>query len=270
MRFQAVGCSDAGRVKDTNQDSYLIEIADTPLEDVALVAVADGMGGLRKGELASATAVNSLSAWFEEKLPVSLETFDSSVEGFQQFVEGQWSGFVQDLNLEIMRHGINHAMSLGTTLTALLTVGARYSLMHVGDSRIYEITNASIKRLTEDQTFIRREIEAGRLTEEEAKDHPQRNVLLQCIGSSKEVKPQVEHGNIQRGATYLLCSDGFRHVLSEDEIKEALKPDALDWEDEMADAFPERVLRRLVDLAMERKERDNITALVLHVVGDES
>lgn len=265
-----MGCSDAGRVKDTNQDSYLIEIADTPLEDVALVAVADGMGGLRKGELASATAVRRMSAWFEEKLPASLETFDSSVEGFQQFVEGQWSGFVQDLNLEIMRHGINNTMSLGTTLTALLALGARYSFVHVGDSRIYEITPSGIKRLTEDQTFVRREIEAGRLTEEEAKDHPQRNVLLQCIGSSKEVKPQVQHGNIQRNATYLLCSDGFRHVITEEELHEALKPEALDWTDETSASHPEKVLRCLVDLAMERKERDNITALLLHVEGKES
>ncbi len=269
MRFQAVGCSDAGRVKDTNQDSFLIEIADTPLEDVALVAVADGMGGLRKGELASAAAVRSLSEWFEEKLPRSLETFDSSVEGFQQFVAGQWSGFVQDLNLEIMRHGLSNAMSLGTTLTAMLAVGARYSLMHVGDSRIYEITDQRITLLTEDQTFVRREIAAGRLTEAEAADHPQRNVLLQCIGSSKEVKPQVEHGNMHRDATYLLCSDGFRHVLTQEELHEALRPSALAWNGGSAEADPERTLRRLVDLVMEREERDNITALLLHVDGEE-
>ena len=269
MRFQAQGCTDVGRVKDTNQDSFLIEIADTPLEDIALVAVADGMGGLRKGELASATAVRSMAKWFEEKLPLSLETFDSSVEGFQQFVEGQWSGFDQDLNLEIMRHGLAEGMSLGTTLTAMLALGARYSLVHVGDSRIYQITDAAIERLTEDQTFVRREIEAGRLTEEEAEDHPQRNVLLQCIGSSKEVKPQVSHGNIRKDATYLLCSDGFRHVLSEDEMRQSLCPSALDWDDEGSEAHPSAVLRRLIDAAMERKERDNITALLLRVRGEE-
>lgn len=263
VRFSAVGCTDAGRVKDTNQDSYLIEVADTPLEDVALAAVADGMGGLRKGELASATAVRHLATWFEERLPLSLEVLDSSVEGFQQFIEGQWAGFVQDLNLDIMRYGLAESMNLGTTLTAMLALGARYSILHVGDSRIYEITDAGIEQLTEDQTFIRREIEAGRLTEEKAERHPQRNALLQCIGSSKEIKPQVIHGSMHRNATYLLCSDGFRHALSSQELREALKPASLDWAHGASEHHPKHILQRLVATVISRKERDNITAVLL-------
>lgn len=266
MEFEGAGCTDVGRVKETNQDSYIIKIADTNLSDVALVAVADGMGGLDKGELASATAVRTLSGWFDDKLPLSLEAMESSVGGFEQFVEGQWNGLVQELNLKIMRHGMHDRMNLGTTLTALLAIGGRYSIVHVGDSRAYEITDASVRQLTEDQTFVKREMDAGRMTAEEALVHPQRNVLLQCLGSSKEVVPVIVHGNLTKGATYLLCSDGFRHVLTDDELREALSPCALDAAVEAAESYEEayrRVLAGLTKLVMDRKERDNITAVIL-------
>ena len=269
MRFMATGCTDVGRIKETNQDSYLIKIAQTDFGDVALVAVADGMGGLAKGELASATVVRRLSEWFETKLPQSLEAMGASVDGFEQFVEGQWNGLVQDLNLMIMRHGKSEGMNLGTTLTAMLCIGARYSIVHVGDSRAYEITTGGISQLPEDQTFVKREVDAGRMTPEEALVHPQRNVLLQCIGSSKEVKPVIAHGTLTRGAAYLLCSDGFRHVLTNDELRETLGPDRLDWAgegDPQNEAAPSNVLRRTINLVMSRKENDNITAVLLQTM----
>lgn len=276
MYFEAAGYTNAGRVKETDQDSYGILLADTPIGHVSLVAVADGMGGLAKGELASATAIRTLAAWFEEKLPPSLETMNSSIEGFEQFVEGQWSGLVQDLNLKIMRYGMSEQMNLGTTLTAMLTCGGRYSVVHVGDSRLYEITDSAVTLLTEDQTFVKREVDAGRMTAEEALVHPQRNVLLQCVGSSKEVVPAIIHGNIRRDATYLLCSDGFRHVLTGDELRRTLCPSALSgaWGNELGGggnaAIPKKrsvkdVLADMVELVMNRKEHDNITAVVLHV-----
>ncbi len=269
MRFMATGCTDVGRIKETNQDSYLIKIAQTDFGDVALVAVADGMGGLAKGELASATVVRRLSEWFDTKLPQSLEAMGSSVDGFEQFVEGQWNGLIQDLNLAIMRHGKAGHMNLGTTLTAMLCIGARYSIVHVGDSRAYEITPGGVAQLTEDQTFVKREVDAGRMTPEEALVHPQRNVLLQCIGSSKEVKPAIAHGTLKRGTSYLLCSDGFRHVLTNEELRDFLNPERLNWSaegDPSVDAAPGNVLRRTINLVMSRKENDNITAVLLQTM----
>lgn len=276
MRFEGAGYTSVGRTKETNQDSYLVKIAETAdMGDVALVAVADGMGGLAKGELASATAIRMLSDWFEEKLPLSLEAMDTSVSGFEQFVEGQWNGLVQDLNLRIMRYGMHDKINLGTTLTAMLAIGARYSIMHVGDSRAYEITNDEVTQLTEDQTFVKREVEAGRMAPEEALTHPQRNVLLQCLGASKEVRPEMIHGNLKRGATYLLCSDGFRHVLTDDDLRSRLSAGALSEEniDRATGDLNEpkevghlrAVLADMTGLVMNRKERDNITAVALTV-----
>lgn len=262
MRFEGAGWTDVGRVKQVNQDSFAIKIAATDAGDVALVAVADGMGGLNNGELASATAVRALSEWFDEKLPLSLEAMSTSVGGFRQFVEGQWSGMAQELNLRIMRHGMRTHQDMGTTLTALLAIGARYSIIHVGDSRVYEVADDAITRLTHDQTFVQREMDAGRMTLEEARVHPRRNVLLQCLGASKEVHPDVASGSLRKDATYLLCSDGFRHVLADDELKSALCPSALDGKSREE---REGVLRGLIDTVMERGEKDNITAVVLSV-----
>lgn len=245
MLFEVTGFSSVGRVKDTNQDSFLAKVAQTPLGDVAMVAVADGMGGLKKGELASASVMRRFSEWFEMRLPVLLETMGSSVEGFERAVEGQWDGLIQDLNLELLRYGFGQSMNLGTTLTAMLSVGARYSIAHVGDSRAYEIANGSLVQLTEDQTFVKREVDAGRITPKEALTHPRRNVLLQCIGASKEVRPQFVHGSLRKGAIYLLCSDGFRHEVAEHELSSMFSPAALEglsWD--IPDALD---LRRLAE-----------------------
>lgn len=294
MHFEAAGHTNAGRVKETNQDSYCIKIAGTEMGDIALIAVADGMGGLEKGELASATAIKALSTWFEEKIPASLETVRTSVEGFESFVEGQWNGLVQDLNLKIMSHGIKQKMNLGTTLTALLVFGARYSVLHVGDSRVYEITDEEVTQITDDQTFVKREMDAGRMTLEEALVHPQRNALLQCLGSSKTVVPEITHGILNKQATYLLCSDGFRHVLTKDELRDhlcqtslsnkdravILEKEALELEGKQPDLrslekclnekkdYAKAALHYLTELDMQRKERDNITSVVLYAKED--
>ena len=161
--------------------------------------------------------------------------------------------------------------------------------MHVGDTRAYEIVVGGITQLTQDQTFVRREVEAGRLTPEEAIVHPRRNVLLQCLGSTKEVVPDLVHGNITRDAIYLLCSDGFRHVLTEGELRKRLGPAALTdslWHVErmrpgftQADdaalareeqgGFPQgsvsEQLAITAQLVMDRKEQDNLTAVVMRV-----
>lgn len=287
MLFEGAGYSNVGITRESNQDSFAIKVAGTPLGDVALVAVADGMGGLQHGELASAIVIQELSTWFDTKLPIALETLESSVGGFEHFVDGQWNGLVQEMNMELIRRGMAYGMNMGTTLTAMLAIGARYSIVHVGDTRAYQLAPRALTQLTEDQTFVKREVDAGRLTPEQALVHPRRNVLLQCLGSTKEVVPALYHGNLDPSCTYLLCSDGFRHVITESEMVRRLGPNALDdaaWAAERsmptfsaatasdldaAEAVgfpansPSEALRRAARLVMDRKEADNITAVVL-------
>ena len=285
MWFDAAEYSDIGTTKEVNQDSCLIEIAQTDVGDVALTAVADGMGGLSGGELASAAVVRALSEWFEQKLPLSLEAMAGAVGGFEQYVEGQWNGLVQELNLKIMRHGNDLRERLGTTLTALLAVGGRYSIVHVGDCRAYEITGEGVGLLTHDQTFVQREVDAGNMTPEEAREHPKRSVLLQCIGSSKEVVPAVTRGNLRTDAVYLICSDGFRHVLTTEELRLAFAPAVLEapWGQGVEASLPARFLedvepegaawaqtarariQAMANVVKARGEADNLTACVLRV-----
>lgn len=154
-------------------------------------------------------------------------------------------------------------MNLGTTLTAMLTIGARYSIIHIGDSRVYEITpDHQVTQMTEDQTYVHREILAGRMTPEEAAVHPKRNVLLQCIGSSKTVTPQVVHGNMKKDACYLLCSDGFRHMITDDDLaKIADCGGSAGFEKEAKLA-----LKNITEKDKLAGESDNITAAVLRAL----
>lgn len=299
MIFEGAGYSDRGAARESNQDSHLIKVAETHVGDVAMVAVADGMGGLEKGELASASVVRMLSEWFDTKLPLALEALDVSAEGFELYVDGQLKGLVQDMNLQLIRYGMSTQTNMGTTLTVMLAIGGRYSIAHVGDTRAYQIASDGIEQLTCDQTLVQRELEAGNITEELALVHPRRNVLLQCLGSTREVLPQLIHGNVRSDAIYLLCSDGFRHEVSASELYDALGPRVLDaaaWERERSwragyagwgvapeDSVPEgpgsegpvpegtptSALMRIADLVMARGEADNITGIVLRAHAEE-
>lgn len=134
-------------------------------------------------------------------------------------------------------------------------------IAHVGDSRAYSITD-SVNQLTEDQTFIAREIKAGRMTAEEAKVHPKRNMLLQCIGASRNVEPQMILGKADKNSVYMLCSDGFRHMLTNEEIYENFNFDNLSDEQAM-----EKNSRYLIDLVKSRNEKDNITVALIKCIG---
>ena len=127
----------------------------------------------------------------------------------------------------------------------------------MGDSRAYEIKE-NVKQITEDQTLIQREISQGRLTEEEAKVDPRRSVLLQCIGASEVVSPAMYYGEVKLNATYMLCSDGFRHEITKEEIYEALNPEVLTDINIM-----DNNTKYLIEADKERQEKDNISVVLV-------
>ena len=154
-------------------------------------------------------------------------------------------------------YGADNNIMLGTTVSALLIYGDEFYIVHVGDSRVYELRD-SVRILTRDQTFVAREIAAGRMTPEEAKTDPRRSVLLQCVGASAEVKPDFLKGKTQRNAIYLICSDGFRHQISEEEILDKLGPNAIKSDEDMKYGCV-----YLTEMVKNRKETDNITVAVI-------
>lgn len=253
MTICAAAETDVGKVKSTNQDSVCIKIASTPKGEIAMAVVCDGMGGLQKGELASATVIRAFSNWFERELPERMSDFDWN------YVCEQWNHMIKTLNRTIGDYGKFYGMSLGTTVTAMLVFNGEYAIGHVGDSRAYEIQNLPVQ-LTEDHSFVAREVKRGVMTAEEAERDPRKNVLLQCVGASKSVVPQLIRGQLKPNVGYLLCSDGFRHLISPTELGSAVGGSI-----EAGVAQVKSELRRLINTAMSRGESDNISALVLWI-----
>ena len=248
-------CTDIGNRKATNQDSVCLKIADTSVGTVVLAVICDGMGGLSEGEVASASVVNAFSAWFEKELPEQLAKQDWA--DFQY----RWGRMIKEQNQRIAEYGRKRRTQLGTTLTALLLIDSQLMLIgHVGDSRVYRIHH-QMEILTEDQTVVGREMRRGTLTPDQAKQDPRRHVLLQCIGASKLVEPQFVYGKPVPGEVYLLCSDGFRHKITEDEIFQAFSPQLL-----IDEAVMEQRTRAMVELNKQRQERDNITAVLIKIL----
>lgn len=252
MNFMTAVWSDVGIRKNTNQDSALIETADTDNGKVLFAVVCDGMGGLALGEVASAVLINAFSDWFENQFPYILQRGFMAGE-----LQSEWEALVKDVNKKIGDYGDLKNVRLGTTLVALLIVNGKYYIINVGDSRIYKIKEALLQ-MTRDQTFVQRELDEGRITYEESLVHPQRNVLLQCVGASDVINPEFVSGNCEEDTTYLICTDGFRHVITNAELYSNLRPELLQDEQQM-----QQILMKLTEMNKERMENDNITSVLV-------
>ena len=255
MEFSATYNTDIGIRKSTNQDSVAIRIIDSPDGQVAFAIVCDGMGGLAKGELASKEVITAFCRWFDEEF--ATQVVEGSFTALR--LRDDWNSIIQTENRLLGIYGSDHNIMLGTTVSAILMYKGSFYIVHVGDSRVYELTDG-IRILTKDQTFVAREVAAGRMTPEEAKVDPRRSVLLQGVGASAPVTPDFLKGKVQEGSIYFVCSDGFRHQISEEEIMEKLGPS------------PDRTLDELkygcvylTELDKNRKETDNITIAVIAV-----
>ena len=252
MNFLTAVHTDVGIKKHTNQDSILIKEANTDYGKICLAVICDGMGGLWKGELASATLIRSFSKWFEEKFPDYLSTGMKS-----QVIQRSMEKVITTCGSRISHYAAKEHSLMGTTVVALLLTEKKYYVIHVGDSRGYELTSHMIQ-LTKDQTVVQREIDRGRMTKEEAQKDPRKNVLLQCVGASDLIKPAFYEGVTKKNSCYLLCSDGFYRVIKPQEIYQRLNPSRMSSEKVM-----ENQLINLTELNKYRKEIDNISAVLI-------
>lgn len=258
MNFMIAAHSDVGIKKSKNQDSLLIKTAQTNQNMVCLCIMCDGMGGLSMGELASAEVVRAFDRWFAHRLP------DLMARGFtKEELKLQWDNMILEQNQKLAAYASKRGSRMGTTVTALLLIHNAYYIMNVGDSRAYLLSDR-LYQLTKDQTLVQYEVELGHMTWEEAQVHPQRNVLLQCVGASEMVTPDFYEGQIDGECSFLLCSDGFRHVLSPEEIYRQLAPDAAKEEQTMKNH-----LIYLTELNKERREVDNISAALIRISQEE-
>lgn len=248
MNFIISANTDVGIVKNTNQDSLTSMVVNTPQGRMAFCVLCDGMGGLDKGEVASASVITAFRNWALTELPRLCE---QPLE--DTTIRSQWEAIIDQQNNVIKAYGARQGVRLGTTVVAMLLTQTRYYILNVGDSRAYELT-AGIRQITNDQTFVAREVAQGHMTPEEAETDSRRSVLLQCVGASDEVYPDMFFGDVAHNAIYLLCSDGFRHEITAEEIYEKLQPGVL---------FDEYTMQQntisLIELNKQRQERDNIS-----------
>ena len=252
MKYLITAHTDVGIWKDTNQDSLLAVKAAYYDQEIVFAVVCDGMGGLDKGEVASASVIQAYLRWFEKDFPETLR------KGFEKrALFKTWENIATEMNSKIGAYGDEKSLTLGTTITAMLFYGSDYYIMNVGDSRAYKISEKTTV-LTKDHTFVQREYEKGRMTYEETLNHPQRNVLLQCIGASETVEPDFFVGRVNPCEVYLICSDGFRHIITEEEMREYFDPEKCNTE-----GILRQSAQALTELNMQRKETDNISVVVV-------
>ncbi|MGN0604913.1 MAG: PP2C family protein-serine/threonine phosphatase [Oscillospiraceae bacterium] len=254
MKFLAAADTDIGIKKVANQDSLTLKIADTAYGQIVFAVICDGMGGLSKGELASAVVVRAFAKWFEKSLP---EILKRGIVLSYEMIKHEWVEIINAENERLRNYGVDNNVRLGTTITALMAWDTHYIVMNVGDTRAYKLTD-SLLQITNDQTFVAREVALGHMTPEEALVSPQRNILLQCVGVTPTVNPDFFTGEFEPDTSFMICSDGFRHLVTSQEILNEFKPRSLVDENDMR-----RRIRNLIELNKIRMEADNITALLI-------
>ena len=240
MNYFLAAQTEVGLKKSCNQDSVILKRAKFKGEEVCIGIICDGMGGLSCGELASKSIAEAFSDWFLYSYSKYESIWDESK------MREDIGSIISSENEGLIRYGKEHSIYLGTTITAFLLAGKRFF-----------VSSSKIERLTNDHTVIAKEVAEGRLTEKEAKNDPKRNVLLQCIGATERVNPDMFCGEVKKGDILLLCSDGFRHEISEKEMLSLLGRCESNKLNEM--------IKRLISLNLRRNEQDNISAALVKV-----
>ncbi len=252
MEYIASASTDKGISKKTNQDSVAVKGITVGEKKCVLGILCDGVGGLQMGELASATMVKAFCNWMTERMPYLI------AKGItEDDIKQEWNALIGKNNEKIKAYSVEKRVNIGTTLVALLLFEDKYYIVNIGDSRVYEIANDAVV-LTSDQTIVELELQMGRITPEQAKKDPRRNILLQCIGVSDKVYPEFFIGNIKHNAVYMLCSDGFRHEVTGSEIYEYFKPEQMTSVEQM-----KAKELALIDLNKQRQEQDNISVITI-------
>lgn len=245
--------TDKGNVKEINQDNILVRIGEHNGREFGIFVVCDGLGGLTNGEIASAIAIKQFKIWWE------CEVRDLVKSNQELKIINSMKNIIEKANNEIREYGNKINERVGTTISALFLLQNKYYIVHVGDSRIYKITNR-VFQLTEDHSYVAMKIRNGEMTKKEAKLSKQKNILLQCVGVKEKLDIFTKCDDIYGNEIFILSSDGFYGKLEENEMYLQTRK----W-CKYGDITLEELTRNLVELVKERKERDNISAIIVNL-----
>lgn len=231
--LKVYAASDIGKKRNHNEDSFFIGPRNN-------FVVADGMGGHAAGEVASGILVDVM----KRELPRPAVIMDQL--GLEYVVKEANRAILRDIEIHTERVG------MGTTVTLLHLGEGKAIWAQVGDSRLYRLRHGEFKQLSRDHSLVEEMVENGAITREEAKHHPQRNMLLRAVGVEENVKVDTDEAPAEIGDIYLLCSDGLTNMVEDDVIAKVLADNTLNDK-----------AQELVRLANENGGRDNITVIVV-------
>src|SRR3954452_8492939 len=232
LRYSAI--SDVGRVRKDNQDSGYAS--------PHLLVIADGVGGAARGDVASSTAVQALRRIDGPPPEDMLEALAGAIHR------------AHDRIAELVEQNPEYD-GTSTTVTAALFDGTRIGVGHVGDSRGYLLRGGTLSQLTKDHTFVQSLIDEGRITEDEARNHPHRNLILRAVDGVHETDPDLFELDVAPGDRLLLCSDGASGVLDANRLSDIL-----------GTGSPDHAAVELVRASLEAGSSDNVTCVVADVV----
>ncbi|MDK7355143.1 Stp1/IreP family PP2C-type Ser/Thr phosphatase [Peptoniphilus harei] len=235
--MKVVSATNVGNYRKNNEDSYYVN------ESKNLYVLADGMGGHLAGERASKMATEIIGEDFAGEREVI--SIDDAIEIL--------SSSIRDANKKIYESSQENEdyRGMGTTLSSGLILDDVLIYSNIGDSRIYRI-NEEMEQITQDDSFVNYLIEIGEITEEEAKNHPKKNVLTKAMGTTSDIEVIVNTLNIKDKDVFLFCSDGLTNMVPDEEIFKIVKENS-----------PEEARDMLLDLALKNGGMDNITFILV-------
>ena len=239
IRFDCFAVSHPGRVRELNEDGYLV------IPRSGLWLVADGMGGHDSGEVASSAIVRHMS---------TIGIASSAPDLRARFEDRVARANAEILSLATSRGG----GVIGSTLAALLIFGQQFACIWLGDSRIYLVRDQSLRQLTRDHTEVQELVDRGVLTPEEARIWPRRNVITAAVGISEDVYPEMELGQVRPGDIFVLATDGLTAHVGDGEIRDTVLANT-----------PEEACAALLESTLERGGTDNVTIVVVRCAAAE-
>ena len=242
--------SEVGKVRKNNEDYCKGEVIETKDGEIGIFAIGDGMGGHKKGEVASKLAVENIVKFLKENL---IQHENVKISYITDILKQAYN----DVNTIIYNKSRENVEfeGMGTTLTTAVVYKDKIYIGNVGDSRCYILKNDFIKQITKDHSLVEELIERNMITKEEAKKHPQRNVITRALGTDKIVIVDIYEEHIEYKNKVVLTTDGLTNYVTEDQIKEVLLNN-----EEM-----ENICEKLVMMANDIAGRDNISVIYITI-----
>lgn len=245
--MNSFGLTDKGKVRSENQDSYIIENCDK--RNCVVAVICDGMGGAKAGDLASRLSGKAFVTRVYETL-----LDPGSLRGNNERILKESCSEANSVVYEYSRFDENYN-GMGTTLVGGIISKHRAYLVNVGDSRAYYLNNFEIMQISRDHSYVAELVEMGAITKEEAANHPKKNIITRALGVDPVVLSDYYTVELKKGDGILLCSDGLTNMVSDSEILAAFNEYVT----------PEKICRYLMDLALERGARDNVSVVLVKI-----